>query len=174
MGEQRRGEVAGGRGQDDKNVGRRVEFLQLLRASEPLMQTWHPVMGHMEDQETAAACAVREAHEELGLVINASGTHKSDARGRQPGVVLGMWALEQVHPYFISAINTIVISPRFAVQVRAEWTPRLNEEHSDYRWVPSSRVSGAFMWPGQASACREVVQYVVKPTSAARAALRLF
>ena len=122
---------------------RSIEFLQLLRSAEPLKDTWHPVMGHVEKGETAVACALRELEEEVGL-------HREDAAFK------GMWALEQVHPFYIAAIDQIVLSPRFAAEVTATWNPRVNDEHTAARWVKRSEVAKRFMWPGQRAACGEV------------------
>ncbi len=124
-----------------------VEFLQLLRASEPLMNTWHPVMGHIEKGETAVTCALRELGEEVGLRVN-------DA------ALLGVWALEQVHPYYVAEIDQIVLSPRFAAEVTPAWEPRLNNEHAKLRWVKRADVAKKFMWPGQVAACGEIVELV--------------
>src|ERR1043165_3075717 len=77
----------------DVYLARRVEdgfeFLQLRRREAPLAGTWQPVMGHIEERETALAAAVRELHEECAL-------RRDDPR------LLGLWALEQVHPYFLA------------------------------------------------------------------------
>lgn len=142
-----------------KGARGRIEFLQLLRASEPLARTWHPVMGHIEKGETAVECAVRELREEVGI----------DAGGEE---AIGFWALEQVHPYYVAAIDQIVLSPRFALQVRAGWAPQINEEHAGVRWVARAEVAKKFMWPGQAAACAEVVA-LVRPGSLAAGALRV-
>ena len=168
-------------GSPTKRGAARVEFLQVLRSSEPLALTWHPVMGHIEAGETAAECAVREIEEELGISVSL----RTDARTRSPAAsakdsgrvglaaVEGFWALEQVHPFYIAAINMIVMSPRFALEVNADWTPRLNEEHGEFRWIDASRAENAFMWPGQAAACDEVMKYIVNPRSLARERLRI-
>jgi 8-oxo-dGTP pyrophosphatase MutT (NUDIX family) len=125
-----------------------VEFLQLLRATEPLLNTWHPVMGHMHEGETAVRTALRELGEEVGL-----------KRG-DPGLVR-MWALEQVHPFFIAGLNCIVLSPRFVVEVAAGWEPVLNEEHSALRWVRGDEPH-RFVWPGQRAAVAEVMQGILR------------
>ena len=124
-----------------------VEFLQMRRAKPPLAGTWHPVMGHIEPGETAVEAALREMEEEVGLVA-----------GREP--CAGVWALEQVHPFYLHAIDCIVLSPRFAARVTREWVPRLNEEHSAYRWVAAAKASEVFMWPGQAACVREIVEHL--------------
>lgn len=126
-----------------------LEFLQMLRSAEPLKETWHPVMGHIEKGETAVACAIRELEEEVGL-------RPADK------VFKGMWALEQVHPFYIAAIDQIVMSPRFAAEVARAWTPRVNDEHVGVRWVKAAEVARKFMWPGQVAACREVAGMVRK------------
>lgn len=135
-----------------------VEFLQLLRAADPLGRTWQPIMGHVESGETAVTTALRELREEVGL----------DARG--PCSCAGLWALEQVHPFYIAAIDSIVMSPRFACEVTPGWTPRLNDEHLEWRWV---RDAAAFMWPGQKRCVEEILADILPPDSASRERLRV-
>ncbi len=125
-----------------------ISFLQLRRAAEPLAETWHPIMGHVETSETAIQCAARELSEEVGLVV------ESD-------VVLGAWALEQVHPYFVAEIDVIVLGPRFAVEVAFDWSPTLNEEHSEARWVEEGEARSRFLWPGQRAAAAEIHSVIV-------------
>ncbi len=137
-----------------------VEFLQLLRAGDPLGGTWQPVMGHVEPGETAVACALRELSEEIGLAA-------SDP------AFLGLWALEQVHPFYLAALDAIVLSPRLAAQVAPVWRPRLNHEHTDHRWVSASQIAKRFMWPGQIAACREVLACIVPLDSLARERLSI-
>jgi dihydroneopterin triphosphate diphosphatase len=105
-------------------------------------------MGHVREGERAVACAVRELGEEVGL------------RARD---AIGMWALEQVHPYFVPAWDAVVMSPRFAVEVAPEWTPVLNEEHVQYRWVADRDVDRAFLWPGQRACVGEIVEMLGMP-----------
>lgn len=143
-----------------RDAGGAPVFLQVLRASEPLANTWHPVMGHAEKGETGAVCALRELEEELGL-------------GRGDPALLGLWALEQVHPFYIGAIDTIVMSPRFAAEVAPDWQPRLNDEHTAARWVGAGGVGAMFMWPGQIAACREIVEHLLPEGSLSKAALRV-
>lgn len=137
-----------------RRVGARaeVELLQLLRASEPLSETWQPVMGHIERGETATAGMWRELFEETGLAT-------ADAR------MMGAWALEGVHPFLVARIDTIFMSPRFAVEVDSKWTPTLCAEHSDWRWVPVAEIEEHFMWPGQLASIRELVGRVLAPGS---------
>jgi 8-oxo-dGTP pyrophosphatase MutT (NUDIX family) len=118
-----------------------VELLQLRRARDPLSATWQPVMGHVEAGETAVACLWRELAEEVGL------------RARD---AVGAWALEQVHPFFLAQLDAVVMSPRFAVEVESGWSPLLNKEHDDHRWVPAGEAGERFLWPGQHAAIAEL------------------
>lgn len=121
--------------------------------------SWQPVIGHLRPGETAAAGAVRELGEETGL---------------RPGNAAwkGFWALEQVPPYLLAATDEIVLSPRFAAEVGAGWSPRLDGEHSAWRWVALANAASSFMWPGQVAACAEVASVIVAGSPAERA-LRL-
>ncbi len=140
-----------------RRIGETIEFLQLLRAGPPMDATWQPIMGHIEPGESAVRAAARELYEEVGL-------------GAGDAALLGCWALEQVHPYFIAEIDCIVLSPRFAAEVRPDWTPRLNDEHSAYRWTARDE---DYMWPGQKRALEEVRHEIVSPSSLARDRLRV-
>lgn len=143
----------------DGGAGRH-EFLQVLRAGEPLGGTWHPVMGHAEPGERSWEAALRELREELGL-----------ARG--DAALLGVYALEQVHPFYLAALDCVVMSPRFAAVVAPGWEPALNEEHSAHRWVDEEDVAGLTLWPGQKRAIEEIRQEILREGSAARERLRL-
>lgn len=145
---------------EGEGVGRRVEFLQLLRSDGSLTGTWQPVMGHAHVGESAVACALRELEEEVGLA---------------PGMadLVGVWALEQVHPFFLAHVDVIMLSPRFCAQVTQQWTPTLNHEHSDHRWVAAEEAKRAFMWPGQAAAIREILEYIVEGSSLVRERVRV-
>lgn len=134
-----------------------AEFLQLLRAREPLRETWQPVLGHCEPGEGSVACAVRELREEIGL-------DPSDDR-----VCEGLFALEQVRPFYVWAIDAVVLGPRFAAVVRERFRPVLNNEHTAHRWT---RGEGLF-WHGQREAAREIELCLLDPASPAREALRV-
>ncbi len=139
-----------------------VEFLQLRRVAEPMAGTWQPVMGHIETGEIAVAAVVRELGEEVGLRPN-------DAAW------LGCWQLEEVHPYFVAALDAVVLSPRFAVLVDSAWEPDISgdDAHDAHRWVLASRVEQEFLWPGQWRACAEAASLIATRGSALERALRL-
>ena len=156
------------------------ELLQIKRARDPLKDTWQPVMGHIEPGETAVQAALRELREETGLAgtdtppaTAPTAVPSSLPRASVPSPLLGLWALEQVHPYFIAAIDSIVLPARFAVQASPSWTPTLNAEHTHHRWVLASDAAQWFMWPGQAAAANELIAHLLTPGSLCRDALKV-
>lgn len=138
------------------------EFLQLRRVGEPLAGSWQPVMGHVEAGETAVGASVRELGEEVGL-------RGGDAAWR------GFWQLEEVHPYFVASLDAVVLSPRFLVLVEGSWEPDLSGDaaHDAHRWVGAASVREAFVWPGQARACAEALDVLVRRGCGFERALRL-
>lgn len=137
-----------------------IEFLQLLRTGGPAAGAWHPVMGHIEGGESATACAQRELAEEVGL-------QSGDAH------LIGLWSLEQVHPYYVPQWDAIVMSPRFAAEVSQNWSPKLNAEHSRFRWVQAIDADRHFIWPGQHAAIREITRDLLRPGSLLLESLRI-
>jgi len=139
-----------------------VEFLQLHRTNDPLADTWQPVMGHVEREESVVETAVRELGEEVGLCDGDESW-------------LGFWQLEDVHPYFVARLDAVLLSPRLLVEVVGSWTPDISGEqtHDDYRWVCADALDELFMWPGQVRACREAVNLLATRGSAFERALRL-
>src|SRR5262249_7663614 len=109
-------------------------LLQLHRARDPLKHSWQPVLGHAHQGATAVPAALREAREEAGL-------------DRRDKAWVGMWALEQLHPFFVAEIDCVVLSPRFVIEVAEGWEPTINDEHDTYRWVHASQAWRRFMWP---------------------------
>lgn len=150
---------------DGSASAREVQVLQLLRAKEPLASTWHPIMGHVEAGESAVDAAIRELMEEVGLKVESS-------------ACLGFYAMEQTYPYFVADLDCIVASPRFAVEVAPSWSPALNAEHSDARWIGLPFHAGQpgedfFLWPGQRLCIADLVRDIVPAESLTRERLRV-
>ena len=137
-----------------------VEFLQVRRARAPLEGTWQPVMGHVEEGETSVMAVRRELREEVGLDVGSE-------------ACVGLWALEQVRPFYVHQIDAVVLAPRFACEVVAGWEARLNEEHAGARWVGEGAVGGMFVWPGQREALRELRENLFTDGSRARELLSI-
>jgi len=148
-----------------------IELLQLLRADAPMRATWQPVMGHIEQGEHAIRAALRELVEEIALEPTSP-------------TFLTMWALEQVWPYYLPELDTIVLSPRFVVEVAPTFTPTLNHEHTDYRWIGAPthqppneasprKATDLFLWPGQQHAITEILDNLLPPDRQAAEHLRI-
>jgi len=119
------------------------ELLQLRRCTPPLEGTWQPVLGHLHEAETAEAGARRELLEETGL-----------SEATQPGATFT--PLPGVYPYFLAMRNEMVLSARFLAIAPEHWTPTLDREHDDSRWVPLEDAEHQCHWPDQASSVREI------------------
>lgn len=134
-------------------------FLQLKRAEEPLLNTWQPIMGHVETGEATQVAMWRELQEEVGLT-------------RESRHFLGAWALEGVYPYYLARKDAIMMSPRFAIEVSDSWEPVLNSENSAARWVGPDDLGSHFMWPGQRACIGEILQDII-PGSLAEPFLKI-
>jgi 8-oxo-dGTP pyrophosphatase MutT (NUDIX family) len=143
-----------------RRVAGRVEFLQLRRAKDPARGTWQPIMGGVTPGEKASAAAVRELQEETGL----------DAASP---ACLGLWALDQVAPFFMQTLDAVILSPVFAAEAAPAWSPALNPENDSSRWVPAADIAEAFIWPGHVASCREVLDWLLRPGSACEPLLRV-
>ena len=135
-----------------------MHLLQLRRTVPPLAGTWQPVMGHLEPGATAAAAALRELHEE---------TAYAPARG-----LLALWQLETPNPYFLAALDAIVLGPCFAAQVDTT-EPTLDHTHDAHRWLPRDHADRAFLWPGQRHAVDQLLRDVLPPDSPVATVLRI-
>lgn len=136
-----------------------VEFLQLRRAAAPLAGTWQPVMGHVEESESAAAAALRELAEETGYAPD---------RG-----LVGFWQLESLNVYFLAARDCVMLSPGFAAEVDATREPVLDVSHSAHRWVAPGQVESLFLWPGHRHAIAQIQRDILPPDAPTRELLRL-
>lgn len=135
-----------------------VSLLQLRRARDPALGTWQPVMGQIEESETAVECALRELVEETGL-------SSADLRG--------LWALEQAPPFYMHSRDAVIVAPRFCVLVDSGWRPTLNDEHDAHRWVEASDAARFFVWPTQVASIREITPRLLRGELPASSILRV-
>jgi 8-oxo-dGTP pyrophosphatase MutT (NUDIX family) len=142
-----------------RRVAADVEFLQLRRVAPPLAGTWQPVMGHVEQGESAAAAALRELAEETGYAVD---------RG-----LVGFWQLESLNTYFLAAHDCVILSPGFAAEVDATRQPRLDATHDAHRWVVSTQGASPFLWPGHRHAVTQIQRDILPSDAPTRELLRL-
>jgi 8-oxo-dGTP pyrophosphatase MutT (NUDIX family) len=135
-----------------------VELLQLRRVKPPVSGSWQPIMGHIEQNETAVRAAVRELREETGF----------DA-----ALCRGFWQLESLDTFFLAGSDTVMMCPLFAVEAPADFVPKLDDTHDAHRWVARDAADRAFLWPGQRAAVRQIVDDVLPVDSPMEPLLRI-
>jgi 8-oxo-dGTP diphosphatase len=101
----------------------RDEVLLLERAQEPNLGLWSPPGGklHTHDGESPYACACREAHEELGVVLTPSDLHLAGLISEHGYAGQAHWLmfLFEVRPC-LTALPPPIREGRFAFVPRAE------------------------------------------------------
>ena len=111
-------------------VRRGGEFLVVHRS--PANEAyWHQIAGGVEDGETFAEAAVRELREETGLEA-------------------GVEPLDRPFQYEGVRVET------FIVDAPAEWEPKLDWEHDEYRWLPREQAAELLFWPEPAALLRSL------------------
>lgn len=124
-----------------------MEFLQLRRSQGVMSGSWQPVMGHIQEGETAVGAALRELAEETGY---------------RPGSgLVGLWQLELINTYFMAGEDVVVMSPSFAAQVEWGVEAVLDGGHDDVRWVRRDHAGRSFIWPGQRAAVEHIVEDIL-------------
>ena len=108
------------------------EFLQLKRAEgHYLAGTWQIVRGGVEPDETYIAGALRELREETALTP------------------AEFYRLAMVESFYIPQGDTLWHSVAFLALVPTDAVVRLNDEHTDFRWIPRSNIDAETMWASE-------------------------
>lgn len=122
------------------------EWLALKRSPHVMLGgCWAPVQGHIEPGETAYQTARRELLEETGLVPRA------------------FYTASYVNRFYLAVPDQIILSPVFCAEVSADDEVVLNEEHTEFLWLPWHEAMEHYIWPGQRKSlkiCRE--QFVLR------------
>lgn len=114
------------------------ELLQLLRAPGRFMENvWSAVSGGVEQGETMHAAALRELREETQL------TPTEFYHG------------DHVKRYYLPVTDELFHAPTFAAIVDTDAPVVLNDEHTDYRWVPLAQATTLWSDDVVALACIE-------------------
>jgi 8-oxo-dGTP pyrophosphatase MutT (NUDIX family) len=122
------------------HVRRGEEFLVAHRSAES-GGYWHTIAGTVEPGEAFHAAALRELHEETGLV----------AAELQP---LGEFAY--IRESWEEEPGLRVHVEAYLVEVEPDWEPELNEEHVEYRWLKREEAAELLFWPEPAALLRSL------------------
>ena len=133
------------------------EFLQLLRAEGhgEYAGIWGIVYGGIKSGETAVEAALRELHEETGLKPTA------------------FHQVEFLEMFYHRGRDRVNVLPVFAAAVPRQAKVRLNDEHTDFRWVPLSDVEKSFLWRVQRQAVDIIHHDIISGRSPAVDLLRI-
>lgn len=132
------------------------EFLQMLRRQSAYMGgTWSTIYGGVENGETAVQAALRELHEEAGIIPPE------------------FFRLPTVRSFYTDPSDTVWHVPAFAAIIGREVKVQLNVEHTDFRWVNRDRVDQSFLWATDRAAIAEFCNEILSPTGIAREFLRI-
>ena len=113
-------------------AGTSHEFLQLHRVPEDYMgKTWQLIRGGLNPGENAVRGALRELHEEAGLVP------------------AEFYRLGTVESFYTPIDDTLWHSVAFCALVSRDAAVVLNEEHDGARWIPRSQFPRACMWASE-------------------------
>lgn len=101
-----------------KKINAVYHVLLIKRSSSKLHNVWCYIGGGIEAEETAVEAAYREIKEETGITD------------------VALYSSNQFDQIFSPHDNYIYIAPVFVGFVHELQTVHLNDEHSEYQWLP--------------------------------------
>lgn len=108
------------------------EFLLLLRSKKKLYANqWRMVGGKVELNEAYWQAALRELKEELDVF---------------PSV---FWSIPSVNTFYEASSDQIHHIPAFAAEFPDSTSIKLDDEHTEYRWVKADEIDTMIAWPEQ-------------------------
>jgi dihydroneopterin triphosphate diphosphatase len=120
------------------------EFLQLRRAREDFLGgTWQTVYGESNLGESPTDAALRELHEETGLIPDE------------------FYKLSDAHVFYIAAHDTLWHSIQFCAIVKPNDEIKLNSENEALRWLPAESAAEHYMWPGDRRSVQEIREQII-------------
>ncbi len=112
--------------------GGTAEFLIFLRSSKKIYaHQWRMVGGKVKEGEAYWQAALRELNEETSL---------------SPRL---FWTIPSINSFYEAGSDQIHQIPAFAAELPLEADPILDQEHTEFKWIPSSEVDKYIHWPEQ-------------------------
>lgn len=113
-------------------VDSQPEFLLFKRAKGKIYQgQWRMVGGKVEPGETSWQGALRELKEETGLVP------------------VKFWTIPSVNTFYEHKSDAVHHIPAFAAEIKSSQKPDLDDEHTEYEWLPLEQAVSRISWPEQ-------------------------
>jgi dATP pyrophosphohydrolase len=126
----------------------RTRVLVLRRSSRYLKGIWSYVAGHVLPGEPGWQTALRELDEETGLLPRE------------------LYATSFCEQFYATDADRIELVPAFVAHVTADAAPRLNAEHSAYRWVSLDAAARMFPFGSQRELLAHIErEFVLRPPS---------
>jgi len=107
-------------------------FLLLKRSGGKIYQgQWRMIGGKVENGETYWQAAQRELKEETNLKPKK------------------FWTVPTVNHFYETSSDQIFIIPAFGAEVNSDGMPVLDDEHTDFKWIPAKDIKLYINWPEQ-------------------------
>ena len=109
-----------------------VSFLLFRRAKGKIYEgQWRMIGGKVNAQETYWQAALRELNEETSLVPTA------------------FWTVPSINQFYEHSSDKILSIPAFAAEIDPGETIKLDDEHTEFRWIQPKDASTYIQWPEQ-------------------------
>ncbi len=126
-------------------AGESHEFLLARRADGKYMGgTWQLISGGLEPNETAWQAAIREMREETGL---------------KPAE---LYRLSNLTTFYRSDDDSLNTGIEFCAIVDADAAVSLDQENTDFEWMPRGQVKSALMWESDQRSFDEVCRVILE------------
>lgn len=107
-------------------------FLILKRAKGKIYEgQWRMIGGKVIDGEKYWQAALRELKEETGYTPDK------------------FWTIPSVNQFYEASTDTIHTIPAFAAQIPEGQNLKLNEEHTEAKWIRAENIENFILWPEQ-------------------------
>jgi dATP pyrophosphohydrolase len=120
-----------------------MEFLLLKRNSPFLDNQWLYIAGGIEERETAVEAVLRELKEETGLILRK------------------LYSADKCEVFYFAKEDIIRVAPIFFGIVDYEARVVLNNEHSEYAWLPFEEALERLALPMQQEVLTHINKYFV-------------
>ena len=127
-----------------KKINAVYHVLLVKRSSSKLNNIWCYIGGGIEAGETAVEAAYREIKEETGITD------------------VALYSSNQFDQIFSPHDNYIYIAPVFVGFVHDLQNVHLNDEHSDYQWLPIETAKKVVSLPGNEDVLQSIETHFIK------------